>query len=269
MITKNKRVIYLPDGSKLNLADMELREFIDPLSYAAQELYDRAFSWIVSFTKKYGKAAFRDINYYGIGHFLTYRMWSEVNVDVKYVGDMDKFHRDDWWQLPSETANWKTGDCEDSSFYLASGLSLLQQYGEKVKYYVCVGYYVPYGYTKPEYYGHAYLIYYFNFLKEWAILESTFNSEVPYNYAIKWDANHYVPAICFNRKEVLNVQLKRDRSTLNLSDSWYNLHKDYIDAMVEYVTLGKKMETSWMHKTERPANPPLVEVAVREVTNNV
>ncbi|MEM1538777.1 MAG: LAGLIDADG family homing endonuclease [Candidatus Nezhaarchaeales archaeon] len=109
MIAKNKRVV-----AGLNVADMELREWVDPLSFGGTAVFTKAFNRFVELAKSdpawYGYA-----NKYGLENLLAVFAWSVVNVEIPYRYDTEMFKRDDFWLLPSETwSTFKAGDCEDS-----------------------------------------------------------------------------------------------------------------------------------------------------------
>ena len=270
MIARNKRIIYLRDGTKLNLSDMELQEWIDNRSYGAIYIESRATELLVKAIKK-GIWSLRLVNEIGFDHFMAWFIWGLVNKYVPYAGDNETFHRDDWWNLPSETVDWilkplyekqlvkmKGADCEDTSILLSSGLERLKIYrpnDKKNYYFMCIGYY---SYNKTLY-GHGFPIwrdrYWSNAFHKpyWLVLESTLDTMVNPQFGIPFNSNQYVIALAYNRDgHVLRMDDKNDRKILGLSDEWYSEYKDAIKDMIEYVTVGKKLEVSWMHKIARP-----------------
>ena len=131
--------------------------------------------------------------------------WEYVVTKVKYVGDAESHRQLDFWQFPAETIALGQGDCEDSSFLLAtlmlaSGISSF-----------CIR--VVFGTIKlsdtEETEGHVWPIY-----KDetgvWRILESTYS-----NWPATWlEADkvarpglrpRYKPDICLNGDHVWQV----------------------------------------------------------------
>ena len=269
MIAKNKRVIYLSDGTKLSLSSMELYEWIDPKSYGSEYIESRASELLVRDIMK-ETWTLNGVNKIGFDHFMAWYEWGVVNKYVPYAGDTQTFHRDDWWALPSEVVDWVLKllyeggkpkiagfDCEDTTFALASALDRLRIYrsnDSKNYYFACLGYYN----DNKQLYGHAFPIWRDRYLSQafkktyWAVLESTLDNFVNPQFALPWNPDQYIIAIAFNRDTVLRMDNPDDRKVLGLTDDWYNKYKDDIAEMINYITTGKKLEVSWMHKTKRP-----------------
>ena len=254
MIVRNKRVIYLPDGSKKDLGNMLLTEFLDPESYGSMRLWNYASSKLGYMFQTDPNGTMEKIRILGYEHLMAYLMWNYVNVTIRYVGDTESFRRADWWQLPSETEEWGTGDCEDSSFLLSSGLERIPN----ISYYCIIGYFLDQG----TYYGHAFVIFHNQELEKWLVLETTLDNEISFFVGIPWDPDRYVPAVAFTRKEFLSMIIKSHRDKLGLSDEWYNRHCRAIRDMIDYILTGMKLDVKWMHKSRRPVRLNADEVEV-------
>jgi len=258
MIAKNKRVIYV-DGKPYSIADMNLQEWLDPKSYGANEVYRLATEKLLDKLRK-NRKWFNYLKKYGLDNFLTSFCWSIVNTNIGYEGDSANFKRVDWWATPTETWSWAVIlkilgglDCEDTTFLLSSSLELVKQLTKRNVYYSSLGYY----YYRGTYYGHGYVLYFNSYLKKWCVLETTWDSEVSPFVWYLWNPNKYVLAVAFNRKEILRMDLKPHREKLNLTEKWYLKHEEAISAMIKYITLGEKLEVSWMHKKVRPVEVSL------------
>lgn len=125
-------------------------------------------------------------------------IWRFVTHSVSYVHDTAQYKKDDFWLFPPETYQIGKGDCEDTSFLLASlliagGISpfcvrvvLGRAYDRKNK---------PLG-------GHCWSIYK-NEAGRWCILESTLTdipSRMPGADELTEEGQHfrYEPLYCFN-----------------------------------------------------------------------
>lgn len=84
-----------------------------------------------------------------------------VSIEIEYVYDEVQFGFTDYWQLPSETLRSKKGDCEDTSFLLASLLLALRINQKRVR--------VVLGRFRED--GHAWVEVFVG--NKWYILEST------------------------------------------------------------------------------------------------
>jgi len=250
-LAKQKRVIHLPNGESLKLSNMDLREWIDPYSCGAQEIYDNSVSHLASLLNDDLLTWLGHIETFGLHNLLASFCHSIVNVAISYVGDVELFKRVDWWELPSECYQWKMGDCEDTTFLLTSVLGNVAHMCEGLegRYYAVLGYYRDLN----EYYGHAYVLYYHNYFGQWCILETTLDKKVSPFIWLNWNRESYVPAIIFNRDAVYNMKLRAHREGFKLDEEWYNKHKEHVGNMVDYVTTGRQLTCSWMHKGVRPA----------------
>jgi len=120
----------------------------------------------------------------------------------------------DFWKFPTETLRDGVGDCEDTTFLLAS---LLRVY--KYKAYAVLGYVVIEGVL----YGHAWVLYQHPSY-DWIILETTLDSLEPYK---DWEGyveveeqikEIYRPEIMFNEEEVTVLRtssLERIKNIVN------------------------------------------------------
>jgi len=61
---------------------------------------------------------------------------------------------------------------------------------------------------------------------------------------------------------IIRMDLKPHREKLNLTEKWYERHRKAIDNMIKYITLGEKLEVSWMHKKTRPVEVSLEDQVV-------
>ncbi|MHA1615017.1 MAG: hypothetical protein ACTSYJ_09245 [Candidatus Thorarchaeota archaeon] len=251
MLAHNKRVIYV-DGQAYPLADMYLQEWIDPRSFGAMEVFRKAYDKAVQLSKDSPKWM-EWFNKYGFHNFLASFCWSVVNVEVQYRYDTDMFKRADWWSLPSETYNWKKGDCEDTTFLLASALEHVQNVTDiDDRYFAVLGFYVHEG----QYYGHGYVMWLHDYIGKWMILETTWDCEVSPFIWYNWTPDKYVPAIMFNRSDFFRMDIESHRSVFDLNNDWYERHKDAIKAMINYIETGKQLLVSFMHKLIRPVPIP-------------
>jgi len=244
VIAKNKRVV-----NGYNLTDMELVEWIDPLSWGGSDVFYRAYAKIV---EECADPQFLQwLQTFGLDNFLANHCWNIVNTEIDYIGDTEMFNRADWWCLPSECLNWKKGDCEDTAFLLAAALENVKLCCEREDdtYFAVLGYFV----DQANYYGHGFVLYYNSYLQGWYVLETTWDNEISPFVWYNWDPNLYVPAIAFNRPNVLLMTSQAQRQKLGLSDSWYNQYEALIQDMINYVTTGKLLKVSWLHKKVRPA----------------
>ena len=46
-----------------------------------------------------------------------------VHETVPYMTDEQQFHKDDWWQLPTESLSNRKGDCDDTAILVGSMLA--------------------------------------------------------------------------------------------------------------------------------------------------
>lgn len=97
---------------------------------------------------------------WGYSDFEALRTW--VADHITYIHDIDVYGQRDYWQLPSETLDLRTGDCEDFAILFCT---LLRAYGVPAdQVYVAVG-----GLSANQY-SHAYLVERWT-TGEWRVLE--------------------------------------------------------------------------------------------------
>jgi len=245
LLAKNKRVV-----SGYNLADMRLQEWIDWKSHGALQIFIGAMRRLSQYLKQDPERWLKFIRTFGLDNLLASFAWSEVNVKIKYIGDTERFKRVDWWELPTECYNWMQGDCEDSTFLLASTLEIIQRLTARKPdwHFATLGYYR----DGRQYFGHAYCLFFNTYLANWKVLETTWDVAVNPLIWLKWNPEQYVPAILFNRSRVYRMDVPSHRRLLKLSDAWYERHKEAIQVMIKYVILARGLKVSWMHKAKRP-----------------
>jgi transglutaminase-like putative cysteine protease len=109
----------------------------------------------------------------GAGTFdqRAWRIWKYVAESVEYVVDKKSCGMEDFWLFPDETLMLHKGDCEDSSFLLAS-LMLASGISEQ-----CVRVVLGKVISRDGEFGHAWVVYQ-NEEGTWCLLESTL-SQVP------------------------------------------------------------------------------------------
>jgi len=246
VLTKNKRVLYVA-GNPVNVGDMYLTEFIDPSSYGAQVVFTNAVSKLAKLLREDEKW-YSYVNRYGLANILAVFCWSYVNVNIPYRYDTEVFKRIDFWLTPSETiSTFKAGDCEDTSFILASALENVvnMEKPDPKRYYTCIGYYYD-----GTYWGHAFILWRNTYLKGLYVFETTMDREVPPWVWYPWSKEHYIPAIVFNRNyygTLLNTEVQKD---LYVDEKYVKQHEEAVKAMIDYVYTGKPLKQSWRHKTE-------------------
>jgi len=164
-------------------------------------------------------------------------------------------------------------NCEDSSFLLASSvLRLFEIVGDfQLSWWqrwfsrdapncqVWLGFV----YQDGQYWGHAWVCFRnpkYQFSRDWLVLESTFEDEVPMNLWIVWTKDIYIPVYCFNQYDSWRVD--RDYAKLGLTQDYVDKYKSLIDSMVNYVEAGVRMPQKWVHKRIRP-----VKVEFKKVFN--
>jgi len=268
LIAKNKRVV-----AGLNVADMELCEWIDPLSFGGAAVFTKAVNRFVELAKSdpawYGYA-----NKYGLANILAVLCWSVVNVEIPYRYDTDAFKRADFWLLPSETySTFKAGDCEDVSFLTASALeNVLRLTGirDRERYFCVLGYY----YDGNYYWGHAYILWKNPYLArrlkpaedhstKYYVFETTWDTEVSPFVWYNWHYERYIPAVIFNRSYCSTLLSPEAQMTLGVSPSYVERHREAIQNMIDYVTTGVKLKESWRHKTQERMVPRVEGVKVK------
>ena len=135
-------------------------------------------------------------------------VWQYVVTSTKYVQDPESHRRGDFWQFPAETIALRQGDCEDTSFLLATLLLAAEispfcvrvVFGSVIR--------APSGGGEQ----HAWVIYK-DEAGTWQVLESTLcqwpAAWVPADDAVKTGASpRYLPDICLNGHHVWQVRRK-------------------------------------------------------------
>ena len=259
MIAKNKRVV-----AGLNVADMELCEWVDPLSFGGTAVFTKAFNRFVELAKA-DSAWYGYVNKYGLENILAVFAWSIVNVEIPYRYDTETFKRSDFWLLPSETySTFKAGDCEDTSFLLSSALENVVSFTDvkDPEHYFCVlGYYYD-----GKYWGHAYVLWRNAYLEsklspaadystKYYVFETTWDNEVSPFVWYNWQYERYIPAVVFNRSYCSTLLNPSTQMVLGVSPSYVEKHKEAIQNMIDYVTTGTKLKESWRHKTRERMVP--------------
>ncbi|MFB3765164.1 MAG: transglutaminase family protein [Methanotrichaceae archaeon] len=133
----------------------------------------------------------------------AWRIWKYVAESITYIIDKDAEGIDDFWQFPEETLMLKKGDCEDSSFLLATLLLASGISDHCVR--VALGKVV----SAEGASGHAWVVYQ-NENGVWCLLESTLDS-VPTNFVpadpltMPGGKYQYQPQFCLNEAHLWSV----------------------------------------------------------------
>jgi len=267
-VAKRKRVIQIA-GKEVDLGVCWLRDWLQPDCYAVEDLIGKVLDkWSVTPNQT---EIVRDI---GFGNALVKIAWNIVNTEIRYRYDTDLFNQADFWMQPCEVYTMRFGDCEDSSILLASVILRLFEVVSDFQYswwyrwfvrdapncQVWLGFYNMLG----ALYGHAWVAYRnpkYAFSKNWLVLESTYESEVPMNLWIVWSKDTYIPVYMFNQYD--SWRIDRDYEKLGLTKDYVEKYKPYIDTMINYVEAGVPTPQKWVHKTIRPAKPEFREVRGR------
>ncbi|MEM2618759.1 MAG: transglutaminase-like domain-containing protein [Candidatus Hadarchaeales archaeon] len=174
----------------------DIREFIQPNTLMVKELAEKlktpeaCYRWVVE-----------EINY---PYRPNWPSWTMIFSDFHSLFRHPprpkwSFNFMDYWKFPSETIRDKIGDCEDSSFLLAS---LLRSLGEES--YAVLGYVV----INEMRYGHAWVEWKKG--NRWYLLESTYDSppdSIPPTNDLYWKV--YFPEIRFNEEKVEIIEKRR------------------------------------------------------------
>jgi len=231
------------------------------------------------------------VNHQGAGKYPIWRLYagqkgtytreildgvSKVPVKaIEYVGEERTYDI-----TVADTHNFVLADsglivhnCEDSSFTLASAVlrlfeivgdfrpSWLQRWcGDAPNCQVWLGFV----YQGGQYWGHAWVAFRnpkYAFSRDWLILESTYESEVPMNLWIVWTEDIYIPVYMFNQQD--SWRIDRDYAKLGLTQDYVNKYRDLIDSMINYVEAGVRMPQKWVHKRVRPVKAEFKKVINR------
>jgi hypothetical protein len=259
-VTKRKRVVVV-GGKELDLGTYYLRDWLQPSCYVvANQLISKVMDKWSSLTPDQQQDAIKTV---GFGNALVKLAWNLVNTEVRYRYDEDLFNQADFWMMPSECYTMGFGDCEDTSFLLASAVLRLFEIVGDFQYswwsrwfskdapncQVWLGFV----YQDGQYWGHAWVCFKnpkYQFSKDWLVLESTYESEVPMWMWIVWNKDQYVPVYMFNQFD--SWRIDRDYDKIGLSKDYIEGRKQLIDSMISYVETGVRMSQKWVHKTVRP-----------------
>jgi hypothetical protein len=173
-------------------------------------------AWITSAKSEVLKRALHDIDFpsareEGTFDLRALKIWDYVARKVEYITDKRAFGLDDYWLFPEETLVLGKGDCEDSSFLLASML-LASGISES-----CVRAVLGRISTPDGSYGHAWVVYQ-NESGQWCLLESTIDSApenlLAANPFIGPDNQYqYQPQFCFNASHLWSIGATNKRVT--------------------------------------------------------
>ncbi len=133
----------------------------------------------------------------------AWKIWNYVAASVQYVTDKSSFGLEDFWLFPEETLVLHKGDCEDSSFLLAT-LLLASGISEH-----CVRVVLGSVSTPDGSYGHAWVVYQ-NESGRWCLLESTLDAVPPDltpadPFIVPGGQYQYQPQFCLNCTHVWSV----------------------------------------------------------------
>jgi len=271
-VTKRKRVVKPEGKPEVDLGVFRLRDWIQPNCYAvAKEVIDKVMERWFSLSAEEQDYAIRNV---GFGNALVKLAWNVVNTEIRYRYDWDLFNQADFWMFPSETWAMRFGDCEDTTMLLASAVLRLFEVVNDFQLswvrrwftrdapvcYACIGFFR--GLDAP--YGHAWVMFKnpkHQFSKDWLVLETTLENEVPLYLWILWSKDAYVPVYLFNDYDMLRID--RDYGKLGLEKDYVERYKTLIDAMINYVEAGVPTPQKWVHKTIRPVKAEFREVKGR------
>jgi len=133
----------------------------------------------------------------------AWKIWDYVANCVQYITDKKSFGLEDFWLFPEETLVLHKGDCEDSSFLLAT-LLLASGISEH-----CVRVVLGRVSTPDGAYGHAWVVYQ-NELGRWCLMESTLDA-VPSQltpadpFIVPGNEYQYQPQFCFNASHLWSI----------------------------------------------------------------
>lgn len=145
-------------------------------------------------------------------------IWNHVAKTITYQADFKKLKKMDFWLYPAEVNSLKKGDCEDSSFLLASLLigSGISPFNVRV----VMGHVVN---EKDKSLGGHCWVMYKNEKGRWTLLESTFDTggdRLPdADNFIQPGTVRYLPSYCFNDNHLWRI---RNGSEKTLADGFYD-----------------------------------------------
>ena len=250
VVTRRKRVLHV-NGREVNLGTMYLDDFICPKCLAAFEVEGKAWERVIQFYRDDYKAFSQLFEKEGIDNLLIKEVWNVVNTAIKYRYDTDLMRVADFWLLPNETWSMGVGDCEDTTFLLASVIEHIVKNpfepSFKAEYYAVIGFYRD---LNNNFYGHGYVIYRSKRIYDgWLWIETTFEDPMPQGVWLIWDPERLIPVYFFNKLNTYRID--RDYQVLGLSKDYVDRFRRYIDIMIDYVEMGKELTIKWMHKGRR------------------
>lgn len=139
----------------------------------------------------------------------TWLIWDYVTRSIDYVTDKSDFGLDDLWLFPEETLMLGKGDCEDTSFLLAS-LLLASGISEQ-----CVRVVMGRVASPAGAYGHAWVVYQCE-SGQWCLLETTLESAPPRlapadPFTLPGNQYQYQPQFCLNSSHLWSMtQMKAE-----------------------------------------------------------
>jgi transglutaminase-like putative cysteine protease len=169
-------------------------------------------AWLSSQNSEVIKRSLQDIGLpsaKGPGTFdlRAWRIWDYVARSVEYVSDKKSCGMEDFWLFPEETVMIRKGDCEDSSFLLATLLlaSGISQH--------CIRVVLGRVISPDGPFGHAWVVY-LNEEGVWCILESTLDAAparlVPADPFSRPGNNYqYEPKFCLNDAHLWSMSQDR------------------------------------------------------------
>ncbi len=187
-IMKDKRAVL---GNPSLFIPTDIREW---LSSTESEVIQRSLQEI-------GLPAARDR---GTFDLRAWRIWDYVARGVQYITDKQSCGLEDFWLFPEETLVLRKGDCEDSSFLLAT-LLLASGVSEH-----CVRVVLGRVASAEGDYGHAWVVYQ-NEEGVWCLLESTLDAApsrlVPADtFAQTGNQYQYQPQFCLNASHLWSLE---------------------------------------------------------------
>jgi len=139
----------------------------------------------------------------------TWLIWDYVTRSIDYVTDKSAFGLEDLWLFPEETLMLGKGDCEDTSFLLAS-LLLASGISEQ-----CVRVVMGRVASPAGAYGHAWVVYQCE-SGQWCLLETTLESAPPRlapadPFTLPGNQYQYQPQFCLNSSHLWSMtQMKAE-----------------------------------------------------------
>lgn len=145
----------------------------------------------------------------GTFNIKTWLIWDYVTRSIDYVTDKSAFGLEDLWLFPEETLMLGKGDCEDTSFLLAS-LLLASGISEQ-----CVRVVMGRVASPAGAYGHAWVVYQCE-SGQWCLLETTLESAPPRlapadPFTLPGNQYQYQPQFCLNSSHLWSMtQMKAE-----------------------------------------------------------